>query len=303
MTTRTTATRNQQQQDILPSLPYEFVDLIPFIIVGFFAMNGLFTLLVAAIEQKGFLREYLPTVAAEYCSSENNATTTCERPDLIAFQIISGTTFFICGVTAVWSWHVTGRACQRNASPESRLYTVLTEAKWITTLNLTYQIWDFYISYVRIAEFNTPIMMTHHVVAAIVAFSALNTHLMGYHAIFFMGLTEVSSIFLVVVDLGRYFPPIPGTTYDMIVNSICAPAFVVTFFYYRVYLWWRPVSIRLFQDVYTVLTNGRAEKLRPGRAWVLYELCLLNVPMGLLQLYWMGIILTKAYAVLTGEVQ
>jgi hypothetical protein len=125
---------------------------------------------------------------------------------------------------------------------------------------------------------------------------------LSYFAIFFLGLSEVSSIFLIFCELGQKFPPtLEHAAFDTLVNLVCVPGFVLTFLYYRVFLWWWPVSYRLLTDVLTVTNNGQAEKLRPGKSGVLYLLLCLDFPMGCLQLYWSAAIVTKLQAMLAGE--
>jgi hypothetical protein len=92
------------------------------------------------------------------------------------------------------------------------------------------------------------------------------------------------------VDLGNYFPPTPGTFYDFWVNGICGPLFAVFFAWYRVILWWK-VSYQLWSDAIYVIRTGIAERQRPNRSFVLYIFLILNLPLGILQLYWFGIIL------------
>jgi hypothetical protein len=266
-----------------PELPPILPEVLPYVMAGCVAMNVLYSLLVSADLP---LRLGLPAPAAALCNGQQEDD--CSRPDLLAFSAISGLTFIVCGGIGIYSWHVTGRA--KRTSPELRLYGYLSEAKWLTAINLTYQIWDFYIS-MRIPGFCTPIMMTHHAVAGIVAYSGLSSQILSTYAIFYMGLSEVSSIFLVVADLGNSFPPVPGTAYDTLFNGISAPLFVMSFLYYRVVLWWWPMTYNLFRDAQTVLQNGVAEKR--GRKWMLYLILALNLPMGFLQLYWAAMIIKK----------
>jgi hypothetical protein len=143
-------------------------------------------------------------------------------------------------------------------------------------------------------------MMTHHIVAATVCWSVLSSQMLGYYALFFLGMSEVSSMFLVLLDMSKYFAPSPNTLASFIVETIAGPMFVLTFIYYRVVLWWK-VSLAFYKDVESVTSSGRAEQLRPGRTWVLYMLLLLMVPMGLLQLYWLKLIGQEVKAVLTKQ--
>jgi TLC domain len=234
----------------------------------------------------------------ETCKGQpNNAK--CGRPDLFAFQTMSGLVFLFVGGWGLYLWHVAkSESVRRFTTPASRLYGYQTQAEWLTVVNLAYQLWDFAIS-LTIPEHCTAIMLTHHVVAATVSFSGVYNYMLGYYAAFFLGISEVSSIYLVSMDLSKYFEPLPGTWFDFYVLHWTKPLFAITFIYYRVILWW-PVSKRLFDDVRAVTSSGQAEALRPGRTWILYLWLGLNLPMGILQLYWVTIILAKAYATLSG---
>jgi len=121
-----------------------------------------------------------------------------------------------------------------------------------------------------------------------------------FHTVFYLGLTEVSSIFLVCIDLAKYFPPTPDSKFDFIIGAICGPLFVITFFYYRVYMWWR-VSFQLWSDALSALKSGMAEKMRPQKSFVLYIFLTINILLGVLQLYWFRVILGETAKVLAGE--
>lgn len=135
-------------------------------------------------------------------------------------------------------------------------------------------------------------MMCHHAAAAIVCYLCLDGYTLGPYSVFYLGLSEVSSIFLVLIDFTKYFQPIPGTAMAR-VSDIAGPAFVVCFIIYRVLLWW-PNTFGLLRDVRYVSSTGRSEQLRPGRTWVLYLLLVINIPLGFLQLYWLTIIFQEA---------
>ena len=254
----------------------------------------------------------LPPLDAAACASAavvgTNAVEKCGRSDMFAFQIVSGTTFVGIGGWAFYDWHV----LQRNNSVRSkstttalgRLYGHHPTAQWITVVNLAYQLWDFAIS-LTIPEYCTAIMMTHHVVAATVAWSALYNDMLGYYALFFLGLSEVSSIFLVSMDVASsYFELRPGSLAQLFFQHVTGPLFAGTFIYYRVILWW-PTSWQLAQDVVEVVSTTRtagddtskSDQVRPGRNWILYLWVVLNFPMGLLQLYWMSLILDEVRVV------
>jgi hypothetical protein len=240
----------------------------------------------------------LPPPAPDFCRLVPEGEP-CYRPDLFAFQVSSGLAIFITGSVGFWTWHVSRRAHTAiPPTPEGRLFGYLPEAEWLASVNFTFQFWDFFIS-LLIPEHRTPLMLCHHLIAATVGWFSIRYTYLQFYGVFFLGCSELSSIFLVFVDLGRYFPPVPGTIYDSLVNAVCGPLFAAGFIYYRVLLWW-PVSYQLLLDITAVMKSGQASKLRPTKEWVLYLYLGLNLPLGLLQLYWLTLIFDEGYKVVLG---
>ena len=126
------------------------------------------------------------------------------------------------------------------------------------------------------------------------------SHSLFISIVFYLGLTEVSSIFLIYIHLAKYFPPTPGSPFDLFIGMVCGPLFVVCFFYYRVVLWWQ-VSYVLWSDAAYVIRSGVAEKLRPGRSFVLYIFLTANLLLGVLQLYWFGLVMVEVMKVFEGQ--
>lgn len=116
-------------------------------------------------------------------------------------------------------------------------------------------------------------------------------------AVYFLGCTEFSSIFLVFIDLAKFCPPTLGSPLRMVV-ALCGPLFAISFFAYRVFLWWK-VSFLLWSDCFKVINNGMAEKLRPGKTYILYIYLVSNILLGGLQLYWSHIILYEVLKLFT----
>lgn len=240
---------------------------------------------------------YLPP-AEEYCNRETDAT--CSRPDLFAFQVSSGIAIFYVGWLGFHTWHISGRVHTAVPNtPEGRLFGYLEEGEKMAAANFTFQVWDFIIS-LLIPEHCTAVFLTHHFMAATVSYFSLSYQVLHYYGIFFLGLTEVSSCFLVLIDLGRYFPPVPGSPFGYVV-AVCQPAFLITFGLYRIVLWWK-VSYLLWSDVLYCVRKGRSEELRPGKSFVLKYIYLpFNLFLGLLQVYWFSYILGETKKVLFGH--
>jgi hypothetical protein len=283
--------------EISPQIPRVIRRQAP-LIVGGIAFTHLIYLILFYIYRDFSSLFGLPTPSEEFCNGQDN--TKCGRPDLFAFQVVSGLSFLPMSFIGIYSWHISGRAHKAIPdTPEGRIYGYLPEVEYMVVSNLVYQIWDFLVS-LTIPEHCTPIMMTHHVVAAIVCYTALDGFMLGRYSIFFMGLSEVSSIFLVLLDFTKYFHPMPGSSLEFLVDQVAGPLFVFCFILYRVILWW-PTSYSLLKDVRSVVASGRAEQLRPGRTWMLYLILSINFPLGLLQLYWLTTILEEARKVVFGE--
>lgn len=259
---------------------------------GFFFLSVIYFGTIAAFDTiRDFLQ--LPPSSPELC--ENQQEELCWRADLFAFEIVSGVALAWCGILGVWAWHIQ-RTHLVPATPEGRLFGYLPEAHQLTALGTTFQVFDLCISLI-IPEQRQPLFLCHHIMAATVSWYGLNNQYFHYYGIFYLGCSEISTIPLVAIDVAGFFPPVPGSTFDQFVNGFCGPAFAVTFTIYRVILWWI-VGYQMFQDIFVVLRNGMAHKLRPGRNHVLYVMMILNLLLGLLQLYWFQIILAEAAKVL-----
>lgn len=216
-------------------------------------------------------------------ASSSLSSLVCSRSDLFAFQMTSIWAILACGCLGLMAWYGPDRVSQ-SSLPARRLRGYHWAGEWLCAVNFTFQVWDFFVS-LFIPEHATSIMLTHHTLAAVVSFCGLYYESLHYYAVFFLGLSEVSSIFLVFVDLSKYFPPVPGTWYDIWVQSVCGPLFVVTFLYFRVVRWW-PLSWQLWQDTQ-----------RAPPSWLNRLFVGINLPLGILQLYWSTLILEEVYKV------
>jgi len=268
--------------------------MAPYIGAGLLFLTAVYSTLVFTFRYSPSVAKFLPAAAPEFCNDSTDDV--CFRADLFSFQMTSLLAISFCALTGFRCWHVTRRVhTLLPATPAGRLFGYLPEAEQLAAANFTFQLWDFIIL-PMIPEHCTALMLTHHVAAATVSYCSIRYQYLHYYGVFFLGLSEISSIFLVFVDLAKYFPPLPGTVYDHFVGIVCGPLFVVTFTVYRLLLWW-PVSVRLFRDAYAVITSGQAQKLRPACTRVLYVFLGMNLPLGLVQLYWFSLILEEVWKV------
>jgi hypothetical protein len=120
----------------------------------------------------------LPPPVDELCPSANetidNVVKPCSRPDLLAYKVVSGIALIAIGVYGFFTWHVRKSPhCQQLQTPEGRMFGYLAEAEILSAALVTFQFWDLCMSFV-IPEQGTAILMTHHVLAALCAWYALN---------------------------------------------------------------------------------------------------------------------------------
>jgi len=268
--------------------------MLPLMVSGFAALTTVYAVLYYRVFPTTM--DWLPPPSIDYCTLNER----CVRSDLFAFQMASGLAIVTCAAMGIRSWHLDhGGRKQTQTTATGRLFGYIPEAELLAAVNFTFQFWDFWISLI-IPEHRTPLMLAHHLAACVVSWCSIRYRVLHYYGLFFLGISEVSSVFLVFVDLARYFPPIPGTIYDRLIHLLAGPGFVITFVVYRFYYWW-PISYQLFQDVYTVtVKTDLAQKLRPGHSWVLYVFLCLNLPLGLLQVYWLTLILGEVQKLLSG---
>lgn len=204
------------------------------------------------------------------------------------------------GLTGFWSWSWTGRPKKRlPKTPEGRFFGLtLPEADHINAAIVVFQGWDFIVS-LFIEEHRTAIMLTHHVMAFLAGAFCLHYQLNPYYAVYYGGTCEFSSIFLVFVDLFKYFPP-PEESFLSKFEFICQISFVLTFFWYRVVGWIRVLIMELLPDLNHILKEGLIEKLRPGTSirWFAYYLGSIGILLGALQLFWFSQIMSIAMGTL-----
>jgi len=261
-----------------------------YIYAGLFWLTTLYIILLYSLRDSG---TYL-VVKQNFCPKGTfTGTVECSRPDLFAFQVSAGMAVIYCGIMGVVSWYITRQVHTKiPATPEGRLYGYLPDNESIAAAQIVFQAWDFVIS-LFIAEHCTVIFLCHHLCAALLSWFSLRHQFLHYYGIFFLGLSEFSSMFLLFVDLANYFPPDQGTPTSFVLENFVMPGFAISFTLYRVILWWK-VSLQLWKDAIHVLSTGKSEQYRPRKNYVLYIYLVSNIALGILQLYWFGLIVNEA---------
>ena len=214
----------------------------------------------------------------------------CSRPDLVAYKITSVLSMAWMGVLGFKNWYF-GKEVRKagQSRPEARLFGYLQAADAQSVSIFVYQTWDFCVS-LAIPEFVDPIFLTHHVLAGACAWLSLHLQMFSYYSVYFGGCAEISSIFLALADMDDIFTGLPFALEVAVLSS--KGLFTLTFTYYRVITWMK-WSKSLWQDSLSTLQSRSIEKLRPGKTSFVYVFLGLNVVLGVLQVYWFGLIVHK----------
>lgn len=226
--------------------------------------------------------------AAKFCPKDEPD---CTRPEIFAFEFVNAVTFLWQSIIAIRSFHFRKTPMKIfPQTPVGRVYGYSEESELIACISLTIQAWGLVMTPL-IPEFTSPIMLGHHFCAALVSFVALQYQYYYYYSVFYLALSEVSSLPLLVMSMSKYFPPAPGSL-QQIANDIAGPAFAVTFTYYRVYLWLK-VTRQLWSDGTYVLSKGISDQYRPGKNWCLYLILAICTVLSCMQLFWFTLIISE----------
>lgn len=234
-------------------------------------------------------------VADKYCNHTDEATTTtpCHRPDLVAFQVVCSLSMLYMGILGAKNWYFDPNAPTQ--TPEDRVFGYWEGANHQNVVIFVYQVFDFAIS-ITIPEHRDPVFLIHHIFCALTAYMTLEYQCMTYYSVYYGGCAEISSIFLLWINLDVMFPQFPQLQSVALVGKVL---FVLTFLYYRVYGWTR-VAIPLWKDAMHVLRTGSLTKYRPGKANILKFDLVMTVAFGLLQWYWLIEIIQQAQKLVSG---
>ena len=136
----------------------------------------------------------------------------------------------------------------------------------------------------------------HHLIVLCLAWVALRYRAFYYYGAYFMGVIELSTPLLSVVDSMRDFPKL-GDAYPM-ANEICRVAFGIVFLAVRV-VGWIPVSIHFWRDCLGLFEDGADLHTMP--LWVPGFWLATHAALSCLQLYWASLIVRAVWAMATGD--
>ncbi len=155
-----------------------------------------------------------------------------------------------------------------------------------------YQIWNTIYSVFLIKDLCRAEMYGHHIVTAFVQYLGLNGF-MNYHAYFFIGLVEISNVFLTIVDIPRFVPEFSGNW--PILHKTSQLGFITSFILLRMILW-PCIAVPVIRDLIFMLRDSTAHSESVVSLFILATLALTY-----LQFKWGWKIAQMGWQIVTGK--
>lgn len=211
-------------------------------------------------------------------------------PFLLAFELTCFAPLAYCAYVGTRGWLYDLNVGYE--TPHQRLHKPLPlSSRKMILCNCAFQIWDFIIS-LRHAQLNSIEMLMHHALAAALCLAGLHIGFGQYYGLFFMGVTETSSLPLVWVDLGKYYPELAKRYSGM--DLLAKVIFGLMFIAVRDVLFMKH-SITLWKDSFAVLAAGTAKF--PG---VTKAFLVTNLFFNVLQIAWTKKLLDGLFELING---
>jgi len=174
--------------------------------------------------------DVLPEVAEEFKLTSDDD----RRADLGAFQVTCFLFYIFAGVSGGRAYYSPGWTAKNDYD---KLYGRDDVAERLSTVGFSFMVWNFLVS-LGIDEHSSAIMLVHHLLGGLVCWLSVKYQYLLHYSHFFLGVTEISSIFLVLVDFARFFPigPRSSLAYSIAVE-VSKPCFAFTFLWFRCVLW------------------------------------------------------------------
>ena len=213
-----------------------------------------------------------------------------KEPFLLAFELTCFVPLAYCAFVGTYGWLYDLEDGYDTAW--ARLHTPIPmSSRKMILVNCGFQIWDFFVSFGH-GELSKIEMLLHHSLAAGLAIAGLHMGFGQYYGLFFMGVTETSSLPLVWVDLGKYYPELSKRLPTM--NLLAKALFALMFIVVRDVLFIKH-SIQLWKDSFEVLGAGTAKF--PA---VTYGFLVTNLFFNVLQIAWTKLLIDGVLDLLRG---
>jgi hypothetical protein len=191
-------------------------------------------------------------------------------------------------------------------APEERVLGAAEHVALVASTNFAFQVFNFLHS-LSIPEHRAPLALAHHALAAFAAGACWRHRLLPYYAGFFLGVSEVSTLPLILVDLGRFFA-LDERGPLFAAAELSKGLFALAFLYFRGFLWFAAVLPGMVSDILLALRRGEGggmiERHRPKQAreirLVLGATLGIAAALSALQIYWAGLIVGEVAKMVAG---
>ncbi|CAM9837212.1 unnamed protein product [Discosporangium mesarthrocarpum] len=184
------------------------------------------------------------------------------------------------------------RSCSFSALPYRNIRPVSDRLMPVRVgVNFAFQFYDL-LATVLMPRLRKVEMFVHHSMAIGMCYLLLRDSYVHYYAIFFLGISEVSSIPLVFVDLFKYFPEVAkkaGKASDLV-----RIAFALLFMGIRV-IYWPCIAVRHILDTVDSVKAGTVHSVG-----VVTFFLVCNLTLTVLQWFWGYLITRAAIKMITG---
>lgn len=203
------------------------------------------------------------------------------RPAFVAHQVCS--LFGVLG-SGYYGYHYWTTEANTVHTMQDRLFKPLEGGPVVTRINLAFQIYDL-VTTILIPEIRKPEMLGHHTLAIILAYYVIRYQYAHYYAIFFLGMTEISSIPLTFMDVFKHIKSLQKPFEGF--NNLCSYAFAALFISIRG-IYWPITSYFFFVDVAAAFKQD----IMPNK-FLAYFFVISNAVLTLLQWYWLTLIFNR----------
>lgn len=205
-------------------------------------------------------------------------------PGFAAHQLCFLVGMLFCAVYGSWLWF------DKAAIIEDRIYGLDPGALLLAEFSAAFQFYDL-VSSLMIDSLRLSDRIGHHVIASILGFWSYHHGILLYYALFFFGVSEVSSVFLAFVDFFKEFAELRNPRqYPLLaqLNEVTRNIFACVFLTIRV-CYWPYVSIKFWADALDALKHAKPHPIE------ITCIMLANIGLTLLQFYWAFLILKQIY--------
>lgn len=177
--------------------------------------------------------------------------------------------------------------------PEQFIYGSAADANILVATSTGYQMYNFIVS-TTMTETRTPIGLVHHAATAMLGlWMLLDGPIVQFYGAYFVGVGEISSIPLGIVDMFKYNTGLqqrfPST------NAIFRVAFALSFIVVRC-ITWPLVTCHFISNAFVILQNAHA---RNYMQLVVFVVC--NAGFCILQVYWGFAVVNQVKKVLSRQ--